>query len=321
MSRSQHPGTDPPVPRGWSRQAHVAIAGVVVVAVVAVTAAAVVITAEEDAPAVLPDAAAVFGDDGVLFASPRWARFSPTGRLVLVRTSAGIGLATGDDETPDSEVALLTPPGSRAVDAAWFPGETAVLVAEGPIPTGQLAVVELDGTVRGAVPLTPSFGVGTGHGMTVSPDGRHAVVTAEEREAVGGMLHLHLVFVDLEEGLVTELTRPDGPDESGPTFVSSEQVAYTETTAGADGGSRAMVLDLADGTVEPVSPLGDRARAVGVVNGVPVYVSGDDVWIAARGARRRLAAGLDGDVLAVHPTGSLVIVLLSGQAQLIRTGT
>lgn len=317
--------TDVPVPRGWSRGRRLAVACAVVVVVVAVAAGAVVLTTDQQPAAVLPDAASAFGDDGVLEPDLRWAAFSPSGRMVLVRTGAGIGIATGRDGSQgqgagaaEGPVELVTPPGSRAVDAAWFPGETAILVAEGPISTGQLAVVELDGTVRGAIPISPSFAVGSGHGMAVSPDGRHAVVTATEREPVGGRRHLHLVYVDLERGEVTELTSADGSDESGPVYLSEGRILFTETSADDLAPSRAMVLDLDSGEVEAVSPAGADARAVGVVSGRPAYVHSVDIWTAGDGEPLMVAGGLDGDVLAVHPSGSLVITRQAGRAHLLR---
>lgn len=317
--------TEVPVPRGWSRGTRLAVASAVVVLVVAVAAGAVILTTDEQPAAVLPDAASAFGADGVLEADLRWATFSPSGRMVLVRTGAGIGIATGRDGSEgqgdgaaQGPVQLLTPPGSRAVDGAWFPGETAILIAEGPISTGQLAVVELDGTVRGAIPTSPSFAVGTGHGMAVSPDGRRAVVTATEREPVGGRRHLHLLSVDLERGEVTELTSADGPDESGPIYLSEERVLFTETAADDQASSRAMVLDVDSGAVEAVSPAGADARAVGVVSGRAVYVHSGDIWIAGAGEPRMVADGLDADVLAVHPSGSFVVTRQAGRAHLLR---
>jgi hypothetical protein len=307
--------TETPIPRGWSRATRLLVAGLVGVVVTAIVAGVVVVRTRDDVPSVLPDAATAFGDDRVLDESLVWASFSPSGRLLLVRTREVIGIAV------EGEIAPLTPEGSSAVDAAWFPSENAVLVAEGPISTGQLTVVELDGTVRGSVPVDPSFAVGSGYGMTIAPDGRRAVVTAEERETIGGARHLHLVLVDLETGAVTELTPPDGPDERTPAFVTDDLVIYTETAAGADPASRVMAVELSSGETSAVSPAGRSARVLGTLDGRAAYAAGRAVWVGTEDDRRRFGTA-DGHVLAVHPDGRLIVVSRAGQAELeaITTG-
>jgi hypothetical protein len=308
--------SDLPAPKGWSRTTRLVLALVVALAVTAAAAVTVVRRTPARDPVVLPDAADAFGADGVLGRTVLRAAFSPSGRLLLVQTPAGIGVATGDDDTPDGDVQFLTPPGSRAVGAAWFPSETAVLVVEGPVPTGQLAVVELDGRVRGVIPLEESFSAGSGRGMAVAPDGRRAVVTAEVRDVIGGARHFHLVLVDLETGAVVDVTGADGPDETDPVFVGPDEIAYTETDH-PGGASRAVVRELAAAATRPLSPDDVDARAVGVVRSAVAYVADGVVWRVDRGGPQRLAT-VDGDVLAVHPDGTLVVLGGRGSAQILR---
>lgn len=306
-----------PTPRGWSRTTRLAVAVVVVAVVVLVATVIVVRRTSDRRPSTLPDAAAAFGGDATLARSVLSGAFSPSGRLVLVETTAGIGIATGEEERVDEDrdVRFLTPPGSRAVDAAWFPSETAVLMVEGPVPTGQLAVIELSGTVRGSIPLQSPFSVGSGHGMAVAPSGRHAVLTAEERDPVGGERHFHLMLVDLERGEVSTLTPPDGPDETRPVFLTEDEVAFTETSRPA-GAARVMTLEVGTGTPRPISPDGTEARLVGAVGGAAAFVAGDAVWVA--GDEPRQLAEVDADVIAVHPDGRLLLLGYRGRAELRR---
>ena len=80
---------------------------------------------------------------------------SPDGSNLAVLTPDGLGIVDGNDIRP------ITEPGSKVVDIAWFGNGGTLLVAEGPVPTGLLAVVDADGEVRGSIPLAPSVGFGT----------------------------------------------------------------------------------------------------------------------------------------------------------------
>ncbi len=190
---------------------------------------------------------------------------SRDGRRLAVLNDEGLGLAEQGVVRP------VTEPGSRVVDAAWFANDATLLVAEGPIPTGALAIVDIDGTVRGSVPLSPVLGFGTGHGMAVDTSGKRAVVTAVERPALGPPQR-HLALVDLTTGQSSTLTPPGGSDESGPAFVGDGEVAFTETTA--DGTRRARLIDLSTGAVRE---LRNASTVVGSTPQAVLVVSGGDV--------------------------------------------
>lgn len=184
--------------------------------------------------------------------------FSDTGSRLAVLTADGLGLAQ------QGKILPITRAGSNVVDAAWFANAATLLVAEGPVPTGALVVIDVDGEVRGTIPLEPSVGFGSGYGMTVAPGGRQAVVTAVERPALGPEQR-RLVVVDLETGATRDLTTPGGADEQRPFYVDRGRVAFTEV--GADVPPRAMIADVGTGSVEEISA---AASVVGTIGEEPV---------------------------------------------------
>lgn len=195
-----------------------------------------------------------FGDGDTLDGARR-AVYSPDGNRLAVLTPQGLGLAENGAVRP------VTARGSRVVDVAWFRNGATLLVAEGPVPTGGVAVVDIDGTVRGTIPLEPDIGFGEGHGMSVAPGGRSAVVTAVERPALGPEQRW-LALIDLETGATRALTEPGGPDERRPFHLDATRVAFTEEAP--DGtGRRAMVVTFADGSTEEVAV---GAAVVGIVD-------------------------------------------------------
>lgn len=229
------------------------LVGVAVVVVAAV--AAFVVTRTEEPPGVTI-AGGPFAEGDSIAGATRGV-LSPDGSQLAVLSPDGLGLAVGNRIRP------ITDDGSRVVDVAWFPNGSTVLVAEGPVPTGLLAVVDIDGTVRGSIPLAPSVGFGDGHGMVVAPGGRRAVVTAVDRPALAAEQR-RLVHVDLETGATRDLTPPGGPDETRPFFLDAERIAFVETTPGDGGGVRTVVIALADGSVLDVAT---GVRVVGVTDG------------------------------------------------------
>lgn len=236
------------------------LAPVVALVVAGIVVAAVMVVLNARRPAAVDGLRTVgdapFGDGNEIDAGATGAVLSGSGRLALV-TDDGLGLAE------DGEVRPVTEPGSRVVDVAWFGNGATLLVAEGPVPTGGLAVVDADGTVRGTVPLTPSIGFGSGYGMAVGPGGRRAVVTAVDRPALGTE-ERHLAFVDLETGATRPLTEPGAsPQEVGPFFLDEHRVAFTEIAA--DGSRRPLVLDLRDGSTQEVAPAGPVVGVAGTV--------------------------------------------------------
>lgn len=227
---------------------------------------------------------------------------SPDGSNLAVLTPDGLGLVeNGNDIRP------VTDEGSRVVDAAWFGDGATLLVAEGPAPTGLVAVVQADGKVRGSIRLQPSVGFGTGHGMAVAPGGRQAVVTAVDRPPLGTEQR-RLVHIDLETGTTRDLTPPGGPDEERPFFLDAKRVAFVETTVGEGGGVRTLVVDVADGSVLDVAA---GVRVVGATDdGKPVLERSGELL-------------LDGRRLAEVPTGTAVSSVRpeSGLAVLAETTT
>lgn len=240
-----------------------------------------------------------FGSGDELDVTAVRAVLGPDATRLAVVTDDGLSVAQ------DGRLRNVTQPGSHVVDAAWFGNGATLLVAEGPIPTGGLAVVDLDGHVRGTVPLSPSVGFGTGHGMVVLPGGKRAVVTAVDRPALGPE-ERHLVLVDLTTGATSPLTEPGGPDEEGPVAVGEGVVAFTSTAPG--GAATVQVLDV--GTDRPTD----------VVAGTAVG-GGGDRWIAFTTGSMLRAIHLP-DVrrdLAAIPEGQRVVSAdpAAGQAVLL----
>jgi hypothetical protein len=234
----------------------------------------------------------LFADGDTIAGSGRGI-LSPDGSNLVVLTPDGLGIVDGND------VRNVTEPGSRVVDAAWFGNGGTLLVAEGPTPTGLLAVVDADGTVRGSVPLQPSVGFGTGHGMAVAPGGRAAVVTAVDRPPLGPEQH-RLVHVDLETGATRDLTAPGGPDEERPFFLDADRVAFVERRGPA---VRTTTVAVADGSVLDVA---DGAEIVGVTTaGKPVLQQGRYLVVDRKGiAEVPERTG----VTSIHPASGLAIL-------------
>lgn len=225
-----------------------------------------------------------FGDADTLNGAIR-GLFSSTGSRLAVLTDDGLGLAQ------QGQILPITRPGTNVVDAAWFGNAATLLVAEGPVPTGALVVVDLDGEVRGTVPLEPSVGFGGGYGLTVAPGNRQAVVTAVDRPALGPE-ERRLAVVDLETGATRDLTPPGGPHEQRPFYLDRQRVAFTEVGAGLP--PRAMLVDVTSGSVQEITP---GASVVGVIDGEPVL----------QDERRRLfLASAPSRILATVPRGAAV---------------
>jgi hypothetical protein len=199
-----------------------------------------------------PNQSAFAGGPKVLSGSQ--AYYSPDGLFLALLSSTGLGLASGTND-----ISRITPAGSHVVDAAWFPGSTALLVAEGPIPTGTLVVLGTDGKDRGTVALQPPIGFGTGHGMAISSDNATAVVTAVERPTLGPEQR-YLAVVNLLTGATRPLTAPGGPDEFAPAFLDESRVAFTEAGSGAP--TRVLTVDVQSGATSEVA---SDATLAGVV--------------------------------------------------------
>ena len=270
-----------------------------VVAAGVVGATFLYVTRDGNTPSSVTGLAPVGGNlfaDGDELAGANRGILSPDGSNLAVLTPDGLGLVDGNDIRP------ITERGSRVVDAAWFGNGGTLLVAEGPTPTGLLAVVDADGEVRGSVPLEPSVGFGTGHGMAVAPGGRAAVVTAVDRPALGAEQR-RLVHVDLETGATRDLTAAGGPDEERPFFLDAGRVAFVETTPGDGGGVRTLIVSVADGSVLDVAA---GARVVGVTEeGEPVLERAGTLQVEGKSIGR-VPAGAE--LSSIHPESGLAVL-------------
>jgi hypothetical protein len=283
--------------------------GGVVLAVLAVAGVVAWLTTDGGGPrgAHVPIEGDVFAADGTIAPGPFRGGWSPDGGHLLTISAQGVG------EARRGRVRLLTAPGSRAVDAAWFPGSNAVLVAEGPVPTGELAVLGLDGRSLGRVPLNPSFGVGTGRGMTIDRAGQRAVVTLVDRDPFRPTTRTDLALVDMKTGADHPLVPTADTDEDRPFFIGPDTVAFTSKPA--SGGPATVVsLDIDTGSLRVLSPKGEDAVGIGAIDdGAWVaYTSGSTLWAvpSTGGTPFRLARVPSGAaVVAVHPDGDEALVV------------
>lgn len=237
-----------------------------------------------------------FGDRDHLDGAIR-GLFSETGSRLAVFTADGLGLAQ------QGKILPITRPGSNVVDAAWFANAATLLVAEGPVPTGALVVIDVDGEVRGTIPLEPSIGFGSGYGLTVAPGGRQAVVTAVERPALGPEQR-RLVVVDLETGSTRDLTTPGGADEQRPFYIDRGRVAFTEVNPGAP--PRAMTADVATGSVEEVAA---AVSVAGIIGDEPVLQDERGRLFVASSPTRTIATVPEGASLTSIDPAQMVAVV------------
>jgi hypothetical protein len=232
------------------------------------------------------------------------AAYSPDGSRLAVRSADGIGLADR------GAVKAVTPRGSNVVDFAWLPGGDRLLVAEGPIPTGQLDALALNGRSAGTVKLLPSFSVGSGYGLAVDSTARHAVASRARADQLSGVVHLDLVEVDLQSGVVRELTPDPDAQSSRPFYIDDTHVLYQREQGNH---TAAAVLDLVTLARRDLTGPNIEARPVGVLlgGGYAAYAthSGDLFAVAPDGGQPiRLGSRL-GPVAAVDPTGTYAVVV------------
>jgi hypothetical protein len=287
-------------------------AGVVAVVLVVVGGVAVsylfLTRAEKPGVAVGSALQPFFDSRGRLAPGAFAAAYSPDGAHLAVRSADGIGLAEHGQVRP------LTPSGSHVVDFAWTPSSDRLLVAEGPIPTGRLDALGLDGLSAGKVTLAPSFSVGSGFGMAVDSTTRHAVVTRAVVDALGGEVHLDLVEVDLQSGAVRVLTETPSVQESDPFYIDDQTVLFQRQ----DGShSSASVLDLGDLAVRDLTGATVSARPVGVIyqGTYAAYAtpSGDLYAVAPGGGAPILLGSHLGAVAAIDPTGARAVIVSRSQ--------
>ncbi len=114
--------------------------------------------------------------------------------------------------------------GENIVDVAWMPDGKRVIVVEGPIPTGEIAAIDMNGKSAGLAKLKTSIGFGDGFGLAVDSRGTQAAAIAVSRDPIGGAIHTDLAVVDLQTGAVNVFESTT--EESNPSFVDDENVAY-----------------------------------------------------------------------------------------------
>lgn len=261
-----------------------------------------------------------FGGDGRIAAGPFAAVFNQDGTRLGVRSANGVGVAEA------GKVDRFTEDGVDVLDFAWMPSTVpAVIFAEAPPTSGRLVVVKTDGEQLGVVRLDPVVEVAGGQGLTVSPNGREAVLVGATRGPIAAEPSLDLVHVDLETGATRPLTSTTETDEVQPTFVTQTTVAFlARATAADDDRAEAAVLDLTTGAVTRISPAGEAVSRVGVLGRgeLVAYVAtmpGERpdrpgptlVWaVPPDQSRERVRLGDVGGprVVALDPTGRVAVV-------------
>lgn len=287
-----------------------ALIGAMVLALIVAGVVAVLVlrTSDADPTGLAPVTPSPFAAGDVVEPGPARAWFSADGTKLAVISAGAAGLSM------DGTVRLLTDRGGNVVDLAWFSAGTALLVAEGPTPTGGLVVLQTNGEVRGTIPLEPPITFGTGHGMSVAPGGRRAVVTAVERDPFG-VESTHLVEVDLTTG---ETRRIDTGEASArhPHHVDGERIAFTRTT---DDGPVAVVARL-DGTGAVELGRGEVRGVIGAGDHVAIQDGGRLLAVPPEGGEAAtVGRDIAGRVVAVHPSGaSAVVAAREGDAAVLR---
>ena len=227
------------------------------------------------------------GITGIDIGSATRVRLSPDGSRIAVVAGGSVTVVGLDDAK------IVTSAGTNVVDAAWMPDGTRVLVVEGPIPTGQVATVDMHGKVDGVATLAPSIGFGDGDGIAVDEHGTRAAVIAVTRDAIGGATHTDLATIDLGTGKVR--VYPTARDEAQPLFVDDDLVAVASQAT--KGPARLDLVDLTTGAVDAGRP---------IVDGPYVRTFGGEAVVArraAQGAYRLIAVNAEtGDERTLHVT-------------------
>lgn len=175
-------------------------------------------------------------------------------RVALVENGAVTVVRTRDG-------ARVMSAGKNVVDAAWMPDGQRVLVVEGPIPTGEIDAIGMNGKVQGVAKVQPAIQFGNGYGLAVDSAGRQAAAIAVTRDPIGGATHTDLAVIDLQSGATRVFKTTI--DERNPIFADDDRVA-------ALGDDALFVRSLVDGRVAKV----DRGFAGGP------FVAGPDDAVA-----------------------------------------
>jgi dipeptidyl aminopeptidase/acylaminoacyl peptidase len=209
----------------------------------------------------------VFGEGGVL-----WSVRPGAKRVELLRSPISIRL---QDVAPDGR-ALLVAGDTRAEIAGLLAGQAderryegwnddsiGGLDADGTMFAGNMQVATVDGEyaafARGA-DGSPPVRLGYGDVFGMSPDGRWVYT----RKMTGDKGRLILLPTGPGEPRVIELAGGVRPDDSGSAMLTCALDGRRAAFAGfADGiGPRIFVVELDDGTLKPVGPVGTKEAVI-----------------------------------------------------------
>lgn len=228
------------------------------------------------------------GLTGLSITTSTKVRLSPDGARLAIVEAGRVNVVGLHDAK------IVTRAGRNVVDATWMPDSKRVLFTEGPIPTGQVTVIDLNGAVNGVAKLKPSIGFGSGEGIAVDSRGARAAVISVTRDAIGGRAHRDLAVIELQTGAVRVYPTPER-DEASPLFVDDDLVAVA--SVGTSGPARLDLVDVATGQVRAGRPITD---------GPYVRTISSEVVVARRasqGATRLLAVDSEtGDERELHVT-------------------
>jgi hypothetical protein len=226
------------------------------------------------------------------------ASFSPNGTQLAVRRGGGsLGIAKGGQFQP------IVPAETQIVAFAWF-GTSRLLVQEGPVATGQLAIVGVDGTDHGAIRLDPD--VSPGNGIGVSPDGALAVLSSFGDATFGGEpIPVDLWLVDLRSGATRRLSETPGDVEGDPLFLDAETVIAMRRAGPGD--VAVIAIDVTTGSVKTLAVAGPASRIIGTVGGGG---SSEVAWTDGSTGRTRVLARAPAgaSIVAIDPAGQRLIV-------------
>ncbi|HEX7165726.1 MAG TPA: hypothetical protein VF230_01975 [Acidimicrobiales bacterium] len=297
--------------RDRAHRRRVLVGGAVTVVVALVVGMAIALTMVDSEPrAAAPGVSRPFdalGPAGVGITGASDAAFSPDGTKLLVKRGGGaLGIAEGGRFRP------IVPAETNVVAHAWY-GTSRVLVQEGPVSTGRLAVIDVDGTDRGGLALAPD--VAPGNGVAVSADGSMAVlVSYGSVDFPGQPTPVDLWVAELPSGAARRLTSTPSAVESDPHFVDRERAAVTVRDAG---NTSVVTLDLRSGSTTRVASAGADARVLGVIRqgtdrAEVVWSDGSTIYAAPAdgdGERRRLGSAPSGtQPLDIDPAAQRLVV-------------